>query len=260
VPAVLPWSAFFGSSRSTVLVTSDPDIAAIQSITANTISISDYANHHYVPDTNTLTPEADRICRSVLIGNKSATLDIPISANIARLAQTSAKEISMRGARNVQIADLYTNSNFILLGSPRSDPWVYLFNDQLDFRFVTPKGGHEQIINAHPHAHELPTYVPTATHGITGQTYAIVAFVPSLDHMGQVLLLAGADGEGTEAAGNFVVDLPRLSATLQKCGISSAGPVRHFELLLGLNTMASSPTGVDVMACHVLPDVSGQRP
>jgi hypothetical protein len=40
---------------------------------------------------------------------------------------------------------------------------------------------------------------------------------------------------------------------LQHCGISSARPVRHFQLLLRLNTMAGSPSNVDVLACHILP-------
>lgn len=255
--SVLPWSAFFSAPRSTILVTSDPDIAEIESLTGNhLISVSDYANHHYVPEPNTLTPEVDKICRDALIGNKSATVDVPIAANITRLAQASSREIDVRPARRVQLSELYTNNNFIFLGSPRSNPWVYLFNNQLDFRFFNlgGVGQHDMIVNVHPRGREARTYIPTAVHGVTGQTYAIVAFVSSLNHVGQVLLIAGADGEGTEAAGKFIVDLPLLSTTLQKCGISPTGPIRHFELLLGLNTIATSPTSMNVVACHILPD------
>lgn len=261
--SILPWSAFFSAPRSTILVTSDPDIAEIDSLVGNhLISVSDYANHHYVPEPNTLTPEVDKICREALIGNKSADVDVSIAANITRLAQASSREIDARVAREVQLSDLYTNNNFIFLGSPVSNPWVNLFNNQLDFRFFDRGGAdqHEMIVNAHPRGREASTYIPTALHGVTGQTYAIIAFVPSLDHLGQVLLLAGADGEGTEAAGKFVVDLQLLSATLQKCGISPTEPLRHFELLLGLNTIANSPTSIDVVACHILPDAQGQRP
>jgi hypothetical protein len=69
--SVLPWSAFFSAPRSTILVTSDPDIAEIESLTGNhLISISDYANHHYVPEPNALTPDVDKICRDALISNK----------------------------------------------------------------------------------------------------------------------------------------------------------------------------------------------
>ncbi len=255
--SILPWSALFGVPRSIMLITSDPDIQEIESLAGNhLISVSDYAKHNYCLSFSTLTPELAVMCRQVLVGNKSAAVDVSIVASISRLAQANSREISVHAARTVRLADLLGNSDFIFLGSPRSNPWVHLFNDQLDFRFFTPEGkdGHDIIVNAHPRWHELPVYVPTALHGATGQTFAIVAFMPGLDNIGQILLVAGADEEGTEAAGEFVVDLPLISAGLQKCGISPSGPVRHFELLLGLNTIAGHSTKTDVIACHTLTD------
>lgn len=188
--STLPWSDLFGVSQSTTLVTSDPDIQEIESLAGNhLISVSDYANHRYCLESSRPTPELAEICRQVLIGNKSAAVDVPIVANISRLAQANSREIRVRVARQVQLSDLHGNSNLIFLGSPRSNPWVHLFNERLDFRFFTPQGvnGHDIIVNAHPREHELSSYVPTALHGITGQTFAIVAFVPGLDNMSQVL-------------------------------------------------------------------------
>jgi hypothetical protein len=73
-----------------------------------------------------------------------------------------------------------------------------------------------------------------------------------LTQNGQVSLLAGANAEGTEAAGKLVTELPRLTAVLKDCGIPPTGPLQHFELLLRLNMMASSPTNVNVEVCHIL--------
>jgi hypothetical protein len=83
-----------------------------------------------------------------------------------------------------------------------------------------------------------------------------MALVKNPDQSGQVLLLAGANEEGTEAAGKFATDLIRLSTELNKCGITPSGPVRHFEMLLHLNTMAGTPNNIDLVACHILPDPS----
>jgi len=253
--SVLPWSAIFSSSHATHLITSDPNIAEIQSLAgvSNPISVSDYANHNYIPGNNTLSPEVRQICAAILIGNKAASVDTQIIADVAALASISSRKIDVRAARKIQISDLRTDDNFILLGSPRSDPWFSLFTDRLDFQFSTDKG--QAIIqNVRPEKGEQPFYVPTAKGGKTGQSFAIIAFIQNLDQSGQVLLLAGADGEGTAAAGKFVTDLPRLTTALEKCGVSSSGPLKHFELLLSLNTIAGSPTTVDVAACHILPD------
>jgi hypothetical protein len=251
----LPWSALFGSPHAVELITSDPNISDIQGITGSEVTVSDYANHKYIPIPNKLTPEQDYFCRSILRGDNSARVDAPIVAKVAALAQSNSKSIDVRTARSVQITDLKSDNNFIFLGSPRSDPWFSLFSDQLDFRFVFDKNsGSESIRNFHPRPNEQAQYVPTAAGWATGDSYAILALVKNPDQSGQILLLAGANEEGTEAAGKFATDLTRLSAELSKCGIPPTGSLRHFEMLLHLNTMAGTPNNIDSVACHILPD------
>jgi hypothetical protein len=249
--AVLPWSSIFGSSRLTQIITSDPNIEEIQGFTGGQITLSDYANHKYIPDPNRLTPEQRWFCEVILRGDKASVVDTFIVMNVSELAQATSSKITVHGARNVQFSDMQTDGNLILLGSPRSNPWSNLYNDRLDFRFAyDPKAGTEVIRNVHPRPGELSTYVETAPGWATGQSYAIVAFLKNLDQSGQVLWLAGQTAEGTEAAGKLVSDLPRLNTTLKKCGIRSSG-IEHFEILLRLNTLAGSPSNIDAINCRV---------
>lgn len=249
----LPWSALLRSASPIVVITSDPNIAEIQGFTGGQISLSDYANHNYLAGPNKLTPEEERFCRVVLRGDKAAAIDTPIAVRAAELAQSASRIITVRGARAVELSDLKTDTNFIILGSPRSNPWSGLFSDLLDFKFVYDKNtGKEFIANVHPRPKEQATYVPTAPGWATGQSYAILAFLQNPDSNGRILLLAGANGEGTQAAGKLVTDLPRLLQTLNQCGLLHARPATSFEILLRLNTMAGSPGNVDLVACHIL--------
>jgi hypothetical protein len=255
----LPWSALFGSSHATELITSDPNIAEIQGMTGGQLSASDYANHNYLLGPKKLTPQEEYFCLTILSGNKAAAVDPPILANIAALAQISSKKIAVYGARQIQLIDLKTDNNFIFLGSPRTDPWSDFFSDQLDFKFVFDKAVQtEFILNAHPRPNEQPRYTPTARGPVTGESFAIIALVRNPDQDGQVLLLAGATAEGTTAAGKLATDPERLLPVLKQCGINPypSGPVRHFELLLHLQAFAGSPSHIDVEACHILPDSS----
>jgi hypothetical protein len=258
--SILPWSAIFRSPHFTYLIISDPNITEVQDLTGHQISVSDYANRNYIPDRSALTPEISRICQIILAGDNASAIDTPIAVQIATLARAVSGKFGVHSARDIKLADLKTDDNFVLLGSPRSNPWFSLFNDQLDFRFVFDKDSRQEIIrNFQPRPNELPLYVPTALGGATGQSFAIVALVQNMDQNGQVLLLAGANAEGTEAAANLVTNLPRISTTLQKCGISASGRLQHFELLLRLSTMAGSPNEVDVVACHILSGTSPQK-
>jgi hypothetical protein len=252
-PSVLPWSLLFSSAHPTHVITSDPDIFAIQVLTHSTISVSDYANRRYLPEHTTLSAELTDLCTKLLSGDKASNVDAQITAEIGQLAQTYSRKINVEGARNLQFSDLKTDDNFIFLGSPASNPWTSIFESQLDFRFVSaPVPGGGLIRNVHPAANEQAAYVPTARGGATGDSFALVSFVANPDQSGQVLLLSGLNREGTQAVGNLVTDPMRLAAAIRTCGISPAGPLKHFQILLHVYTMAGSPSQFDVTACHVL--------
>jgi len=248
-----PWSTLLNSQHSLQLITSDPNIAEIQGFTGGQISLSDYANHNYIPHPELLTPEENRFCRIILRGDKASTVDTPIAVSIAQLAQIRSKKLDVRAARNIQLSDLQTDDNFVLLGSPRSNPWSNILNDHLDFQFEYDKTlGKEILQNVHPHPGEQASFVATAPGWATGQSFAIIAFLQNPDQSGQALILAGENGEGTEAAGKLVTDQARLSEALRKCDISPGGAPHHFEILLRVNTLAGSPSHVESLACHTL--------
>jgi hypothetical protein len=233
-------------------VTSDPNIEKIERLSGEPISLSDYANQQYIPNPGALSPEIVRFCKDFLRGDLAPAVDIGVVARIAALAQTISSTIDVQGARDIRLSEVYTDDNFIFLGSPRSNRWAGLFNNQLDFRFDL-NAGQEIIRNVHPRSDEKSVYVPTAGGYATGQSFATISFLPNPGKNGHVLLLAGANGEGTRAAGELITNGLRLSTELQNCGITPTGPVKYFQLLLGLNTMAGSPSDVQVIACHILP-------
>jgi hypothetical protein len=250
--SVLPWSAFFTSQHPTHLVTGDPEIVPIQAMIKSRISLMDYVNHNYIRDHNALTPEVKQALLNAPKGDWVPPGDLQIAVDVAELARSNSRDISVQPSSKTRFSDLKTDDNFVFLGSPRSDPWVSLFNDRLDFQFLPASDSQSEIIrNVHPRPNEQPIYTPTT--GTTGESYAIVAFVQNPGQDGQVLILAGATGEGTDVAGRLVTDLPRLSEALQKCGTPSLGPLKYFELLLRVNVMAGSSRGFDVVSCHILP-------
>jgi hypothetical protein len=251
--SVVPWPAFFHTEHATFLVTSDPNIVEIQQLTGSSISVSDYANQRYLPSSSSLSPEIIHFCRDILRGDKAANVDTPIVASVAALAQENSSKITVRSARDLRFSDLDADNNFIFLGSPRSDPWTALFNDRLDFRFLFDKVSQQDIIlNAHPRPGEAARYISTALGYGTGESFATISFVENPDHAGQVLLLGGANAEGTRAAGELITNPQALSAALKQCGIRPSGPAQHFQLLLRFNIMAGSPRDFDVLACHLL--------
>jgi len=255
---LLPWSAILSSAGELQIVASDPDFASEQDITKHVITLSDYANGKYVPDGPVISPEIRDFCLRYLRGTRAAEIDLPIVASIVSLTKPSTKRVAIRSARLMRTSDFQSDSDFILLGSPIANPWLEMFDPQLDFRFIyTGESSLQSIENVHPRENELKVYTPQGsgfgTKPPTGVAFAIVAFVQNPRQSGHVLILAGTGAEGTRAASQLVIGTSDLASALRNCGDSQNEPLRDFEILLRVNMMAGSPTNTDVVACHRLP-------
>jgi hypothetical protein len=248
------WGPLFGFQLSTKLITSDPNIAEVQSITGQTVTLSDYANQRYVPVPEKVPPQLMNLSTEILRRDQAAAVDTGIAVNIAEWRdQAKAGRLTIQSARTLRFSDLLKDENFILLGSPRSNPWALFYSDHLDFRFVFDTGSGQEIVeNLHPRTGESSSYVPTAMGFATGQSFAVASYLRNPDHLGHVLLIAGANAEGTEAVNDLMTDSTALSAVMSPCGLPRKPPIPNFQLLLRLSTMAGSPGHSEVVACHVL--------
>lgn len=257
---VLPWSALLQSGHQIQLVFADVDVSAIQELTGSRISLSDYANRRYpsIPET-----AGDDLRRALhlLRGVNVAAVDVNIALAVSRLAGDHRARLKINPARSLHMGSFKSDDDFILLGSPRSNPWNSLFEDQLDFDFVhDPEVNGEVIRNKRIQPGELPRYVPTARGWDTGHAFATIALVSNPNQAGKVLLVAGTNAESTEAAGQMVANSSEFARTLRAHGIDPLGPAHPFQLLVQVRTMAGSPSRVEVVACHRLPDATEPRP
>lgn len=245
-----PWSLIFRSSQPVQVIASDPDIADIQTIADRQISLSNYANEDY--GCEHLASDMKAACQSELRGNKVATIDAEVVAKIAVLAERNQSKIVVRSAREVRLRELRTDDSYVLLGSPRSNPWVELFSDQMEYQILYDPAQRQEIVrNKRPQAGESNQYIPTAKGFGTGQSFATISLLRNPDQSGQVFLLAGTTAESTNAASEFATDVPLFASTLKNCGIALT-PASNYQILLRVETMAGSATQTDVIGCHKL--------
>jgi len=250
-----PWTALFDGSRRVLIVASDPNIEEIQRMSHSSLSLSDYANQSYLPPgANNLSPAEIGFMKDILRGNKISSFDGSIIANLASLMTPGHNRVLVKAARDLRVKDLQTDENLVFLGSPRSNPWTSMFDPVLDFQFAfDTRTQREFIRNVHPGKGESNEYVPTAGGFDTGESFALISVFHNPGYVGRVLIIAGASGEGTEAAGDLVADPARWAATLQSCHIAKDASRQSVQILLHLETMAGSSSTVNTVACHLLP-------
>src|SRR3984885_11593765 len=66
------WGMLFDSQLGTKLITSDPNIVELQTLTGQTVTLSDYANRRYVPDPSKVTPQLMKFSTQILRGANAA--------------------------------------------------------------------------------------------------------------------------------------------------------------------------------------------
>ena len=249
-----PWARLFDGSRRVLIVASDPNIEEIQRISHSSLSLSDYANQSYLPPgTSNLSPSEISFMKEILRGNKISAFDGSIIANLASLMTPGQNRLLVKAARNFRVKDLQTDDNFVFLGSPRSNPWTSIFDPVLDFQFAFDAQAQREFIrDVHPASGEKSEYIPTTSGFDTGESFAIISVFHNPGYGGRVLILAGASGEGTEAAGNLMADPTRWAAILQSCRLTQDASRQSLQILLHLGTMAGSSSTVNVVACHPL--------
>jgi hypothetical protein len=249
---LLPWSALLQTGQRLQIVVSDTELSKMETVAGYNLSLSDYANHKYLPPNLPVSPEVNRVLSSFR-GLSMGAVDVNIAMGISGRVFREGQQLSIQPARGLELKDFRTDDNFVILGSPRSDPWASLFQDQLDFQFFYDTSTSQEMIRNRRRLKDEPAiYNPSARGWGTGQAFGLISFTANPNQTGHVLLIAGSSAEATEAAGRVALDRDAMARTLKANGITPAAGAVPFQILLRVETMAGSPNSFSVVAFHKL--------
>lgn len=180
--------------------------------------------------------------------------DLVVVDTLMRLSGSSREWLAIRSARELRPRDL-ESGNFVFVGSPSSNPWVYYFQDKLNFQEREGVVGDSPKFfqNIHPRTGEQETYHGLTFTGSSGEDYATISLLPLANGRGSVLILQGLQQEGTEAAGLFLADAGNRQKLQQSLGISDgSGQPAYFEALIRTQAVAGAPNATSIVATRMI--------
>lgn len=145
------WTDFVHSHQEIDIVLPDASVSLSEEIVGHPMSLSDYLDHNYVRQPQTLDLSSDR--RADLNGIFSHNLvtmgDFHAAQQILALTPLSSS-LHLTFSR-FYAADSVKRNSFILIGGKKANPWVRLFDDQMNFS-LGYDNAHSQsfITNRHP--------------------------------------------------------------------------------------------------------------
>ncbi|HEV2176369.1 MAG TPA: hypothetical protein VGW33_04095 [Terriglobia bacterium] len=180
--------------------------------------------------------------------------DVATATSLLKLAGARGDQVSIRSARDLRLRDL-DQGNFVLLGSPGSNPWVEMFQDRLNFeeREGVVGEGRKFFLNKQPAPGEQKTYEGLRWTGKAGTDYADIALLPNEQHKGEVLILQGLQQEGTEAAGLFLSDPENRRMLREALGLDSDSEGKAwFEVLIRTEAVDGTPNSGTLVAKRLI--------
>jgi hypothetical protein len=239
------WSQIFQSDRDTVIVPADVGFVILQQLNNRTFTLAEYESWSTVE-------QYDHVYMSFLRAQKyTSMLDLDTVSRLQRLPEIVPNRFITRAAHNVSMDDL-SSDNVVLLGSNYSNPWVEVFERDLNFHFINqPQQGRSWIENTHPLPGESAQYENT-TRNITHETYGVVALLPNVSRSGHVLIVEGLDGPGTQAAVDLLFQGDILRPVLKRA-TRPDGTLGSFEVLLAATSLDTRATDTHILAERYYP-------
>jgi len=236
------WGQFFDKPNEELkVVYADTSFALWQDLSGKTLDLGDYLNRKYFD-------EKGNKLFDVVMRRVTSPADMAISVHLSTIAEQFGGQENPQFARDVEAA-FFHQGNVVLIGSHRSDPWVAVYEPNLNFTLdQDPHSGAPLFRNRSPQGHEDATYgIPDMydtqrTEEKTYPSYGVVALLKGCGDRGLTVIVEGLNTQATQAAGDLVFDPQRLDMLLRSIGHKSGTSVASFEALF---QVVSLPGGYD---------------
>jgi hypothetical protein len=249
------WSHIFAAGRSTVAVPADSGLVIFHNMTGKLIGLDEYLQGGYrVQRADLIAPVPEAPTKAWLANLASrrytSIVDLDAILSLAQRAHALQSEMQVRYARDMRPNDLKTG-NVILLGASEANPWVGLFEGNMNFVFHNDyEKNIFSVLNRSPKNGE-PKQWDSAWNDQQRRVYGLVAYLPNLAGDGNALIIEGTSMSGTEGAWDFVADDSQLLPFLKRIQRPD-GTLPHFELLLGTQNMNASAVQSTLLAWRTM--------
>jgi hypothetical protein len=242
------WAQIFNAPEGGLkIVSADTGFALWQDLSGHDLNLGDYLSRR-------LLSLSDPRLREVAIRRSTSPADVIVTTRLAVIARAFGSSYNVQYARDIDSRS-FQDGNVALIGSHRSNPWMEVFEPELNFVVERdPTTGAPSFRNRAPYPGELERYSIPTTLDVEGgeqqefESYGVVALLRPCNGSHFAVLLEGLNMQATEAAGEIVTNAQALSSLLQDLQHTSGTNVKPFEALIQIKSLPGGYAGPKVIA------------
>ncbi|WP_433974271.1 helix-turn-helix domain-containing protein [Tunturiibacter lichenicola] len=245
------WSKIFQAHQNTTFVAADSGLVLLHRMTRKDTTLAEYLARNFEEETRPLSPERTAEVLNIAERRYTSFVDLNTFGRLQQLAFVRGARLDAKYARDVQMDEL-KQGNFILSGARGANPWLELYEPELNFVGANDGIQHKfSFINRHPQAGET-TEFSVSEIDPRRPVLGVLAFLPNLDGNGNALIIEGNSMAGTEAISDFLFEDAALLPFLEKIKRAD-GSLPHFEVLVESNSVNGSAGPFHVLAYRTHP-------
>jgi hypothetical protein len=243
------WGDFLRYHQQTDVVLPDDSLSVIEDLVRRPISLGDYLNRNYMREiqSSNLSPERKFDLDQIFSHNLVTFGGVRAAQQILAMVPGPSTNLTLS---RYYVADSIKRNNVILIGGKKANPWVHLFDEEINFVTDFDNSGSQAFVaNLHPKPGEQATYtVSYDPNAIVG--YSVIAYLPNPSHTANVIVLAGTDSDATSAAAEFLTSEDQLSRLLTNLSFQK---LPYFEVLLKISRLSGTSFNAVVVASRTYP-------
>lgn len=243
------WGQMFAPDQQTTIVLADSNLVVWQGMMRRDVPLAEYLNGSYRTTVPTTASPIQKEAVQIAQGRYTSMIDVEMIQYFSQISRSENSKLDVRYTRDLRPNDL-KQGNIILSGASEANPWVQLFEHDMNFVFSYDRlHDKSAVINRVPKGNEPRQWDSIHTEN-NHHVYGVVAYLPNLSGNGNVLILEGTTIAGTESALDFVSDDSQLLPFLKQLRRPDDS-LPHFEVVLGTDNMSGSAVKNSILAWRI---------
>lgn len=245
------WSSILESSQGTTFVAADNGLVLLHRMTKRNTTLAEYLRRDFSQETHGLSQQRKEEVLNIANRRYTSFVDLNLFRRIQQLGFPFSAKLAVKYARDLHIDEL-KQGNIILSGARGANPWLELYEPQMNFVGSNDEVYHTySFINRHPQPGETDQFFVSESDP-RQQVLGVLAFISNLDGNGNALVVEGNSMAGTEAISDFLFDDKALLPFLNKLRRQD-GTLQHFEVLLQSNSVNGNAGPFHILAYRIHP-------
>lgn len=236
-----------------LVVVPDFGIQTYRELAGRTLSLQDYLARRFLEPEGLsgLPPQVASLAGRLFANPATQGFILDLIPRFATIVPPEA--LSVRHPSTLAMED-FAKDNALLISGPNGDPWVQLFDRDLNFQIANDLDRRKSHIeNRHPAGSEKRDYYNFTDSSGTVVCYARIAYLHGLSHTNHVLLVGGPHNASTEAAARFLTSPDSLPTILRLFHVANPQQLPSFELLVRSQALGNAPWTMKIIGHRLVP-------